>query len=77
MLGRVFLKAPRVFVVDDLDVGWDVSAYSSGQNTRETKPPPPMAAKRPSKRPTARPAAVERKRPALRKIGTVKSKPRP
>lgn len=77
MLGRVFLKAPRVFVVDDLDVGWDVSAYSSGQNTRETKPPPPMAVKRPSKRPSARPAAVERKRPALRKIGTVKSKPRP
>ncbi len=93
MLGRVFLKAPRVFVVDGLDVGWDAGAYSSGQNTRETKPPPPLVAnrptrrptkrpaKRPSKRPTQPPAAAtpplpDRKRPVLRKIGNVKSKPR-
>jgi hypothetical protein len=80
ILGRVFPKAPRAFVVDDLDVGWDVGAYSSGLNTRETKPPPP--AERPSKRPTHAPAPpppapAARKRPVLRKIGNVKSKPRP
>jgi len=75
ILGRLFPKAARTLVIDDLaelDVGWDVAAYSSTINTRETKPPPP--GKTPSKRPTAPPSAKSGK-PSKLPPKPVKSQP--
>jgi hypothetical protein len=51
------LRAPKINELDALDVGWDVGAYSSTVNTRETKPPPPRA-RVPSNAPTRPPAAA-------------------
>ena len=92
ILARLFPKMSRPLVIDDLaklDVGWDVGAYSSTINTRDTKPPP--AAKTPSKMPTHAPPAPAKKtskappkpaaraRPVIRKVGDrpVKGKPKP
>lgn len=58
ILARVFPKTVRTLVIQeatDLEMGWDSGAYSSGLNTRETKPPPP--AKTPSKMPTQPPVS--------------------
>ena len=64
----VFPKAARALVIDEIsasDMGWDVGAYSSTVNSRETKPPP--AAKTPSKMPTKPPPVTEDHRaPAAR-----------
>jgi hypothetical protein len=92
VLARVsFPKAPRTLVIDDvsnLDMGWDFGVYSSGVNSRETKPPPP--AKTPSKVPTRPPPPppppapapapkTARARPVIRKVGggAVPRKPKP
>ncbi len=71
ILARLLPKAPPKLVFDDLaalDVGWDVSSYSSTVFARETKPPPPP--KTPSKLPTQPPPAAQPKprvRPTIRK----------
>lgn len=59
ILARLLPKAAPTLRFDlaELDVGWDVTAYSSTLNTRETKPPPP--GKTPSRAPTRPPAAAK------------------
>lgn len=85
----VFPKAARPVVVEDatnLDMGWDFGSYSSGINSRETKPPPPKvpstmptrppprASVKPSVKPSAKPSKLPPKpgpkRPLIRKKKT-------
>lgn len=76
ILGRLFPKAVRTLVIDDLaelDVGWDVAVYSSTLNTRETKPPPP--AKTPSKLPTQPPPPSAPRKPSKLPPKPAKSQP--
>jgi hypothetical protein len=54
------LRAPKITELDSLDLGWDVGAYSSTVNSRETKPPPP-GAHVPSSAPTKPPEANARR----------------
>jgi hypothetical protein len=78
ILGRLFPKAQRTLVIDELaalDVGWDFGSYSTGVNTRETKPPP--AAKTPSKLPTQAPPKPEPRRPGKRPVLRKVTKPKP
>lgn len=86
------LRAPKITELDSLDLGWDVGAYSSTVNSRETKPPPPGATV-PSNAPTRPPMPGSRKksgkpsakpppppkgpaRPALRRTSKRPAKPR-
>ena len=57
------LRARKISEVDALDMGWDVGAYSSGINTRQTKPPPANA-KVASKAPTKPPPSAKPAKPA-------------
>ncbi|MDB5212430.1 MAG: hypothetical protein JWO86_357 [Myxococcaceae bacterium] len=68
------LRAPKISELDALDVGWDVGAYSTSLNTRETKPPPP-GAKVPSNAPTRPPPASGGRKSKAPAVG--KGPPRP
>jgi hypothetical protein len=70
------LRARKISEVDSLDMGWDVGAYSSGINTRATKPPPANA-KVASKAPTKPPPSSRAGKSAPAVAPTGKGPPRP